>query len=450
MKTKKIVADTMPQALKMVRQQLGDNAIIVNTRAINTGGIFGFFTKQKYEVTAYTLEKETPSIERKTEAEPKEILISLVEEQEGKELNSPDEEEKQNSVFHRTPQKLYQFYSQPEMIKENNAAQQEEKSKTTVNEEKASARESITSQRPKSGAVENQLLDEMKQMRKMMMTLMMGEKQVSNLPTGLLTHVNQLRKQGVNEEVIEYIVNHLIVNSLLKQVASNQEMSEELIMNEMIAIIEAIINKRVTESTTKINESTRMINIVGPTGVGKTTSIAKLATVQVLKQKRRVAMITTDVYRIAAVEQLKTYAGILNVPIEVVESVDDLEKAIEKLAHFDLIYMDTTGRNYKEVKYRDSINRFINLSQKSDNYLVLSLTTKFEDMEILLKEFSDSPLKKLILTKFDETTTYGSILNIAYKYPYQLAYITNGQSVPEDIAVIDPSLIARYLVGEEK
>lgn len=161
-------------------------------------------------------------------------------------------------------------------------------------------------------------------------------------------------------------------------------------------------------------------------------------------------MITTDVYRIAAVEQLKTYAGILNVPIEVVKSVDELGQAIEKLEHYDLIYMDTTGRNYKEVKYRESISEFINHPQKSDNYLVLSLTTKFEDMEILLVEFLDSPIKKLILTKFDETTTYGSILNIAYKYPYQLAYITNGQSVPEDITVIDPSLIARYLIGEEK
>jgi flagellar biosynthesis protein FlhF len=138
------------------------------------------------------------------------------------------------------------------------------------------------------------------------------------------------------------------------------------------------------------------------------------------------------------------------VPLEVVRTKDELEKALTKLAHYDLIYMDTTGRNYKEVKYRESISEFINHPLESDNYLVLSLTTKFEDMQILLNEFLKSPVQKLILTKFDETTSYGSILNIAYKYPFQLAYITNGQSVPEDITSIDATLLVRYLLGKEK
>jgi flagellar biosynthesis protein FlhF len=192
-----------------------------------------------------------------------------------------------------------------------------------------------------------------------------------------------------------------------------------------------------------------MINVIGPTGVGKTTTIAKLATEQVLKQKRRVAMITTDVYRIAAVEQLKTYAGILNVPIEVVRSAEELKLVLKKLEHYDLIYMDTTGRNYKEIQYRNSINEYLNQSLKSDNYLVLSMTTKFEDMKILLDKFLESSIQKLILTKYDETSSYGSILNIAFHYPYQLAYITNGQSVPEDITTIDAAHLARYLIGEE-
>jgi flagellar biosynthesis protein FlhF len=112
--------------------------------------------------------------------------------------------------------------------------------------------------------------------------------------------------------------------------------------------------------------------------------------------------------------------------------------------------MDTTGRNYKEGKNRASINEYLDHPLKSDNYLVLSLTTKYEDLQILLDEFLDSPVKKLILTKFDETTSFGSILNIAYKYPYQLAYITNGQSVPEDITSIDAAMLARHLLGEEK
>jgi flagellar biosynthesis protein FlhF len=432
MKTKKIIADTMPQALKMVRQQLGDNAIIVNTRAINTGGLFGFFSKQKYEVTAYTVDKDETPIEPKIKYEAIEKPIRPVVEKKNQDIL--DDMEKQNSVFHKNPQKLYQFYSQPETVIDKKAPSS---SQAKVENDKQS--------QPliKGAETANHLLDEIKHMRKMMMTLMMDDKQGRNIPPSVVTYVNQLRKQGVDEEIIEFIV-----NELLKKYESIHDKSEEVIKNEIISIIEGIINHRLSISMS-VSESTRMINVIGPTGVGKTTTIAKLATEQVLKQKRRVAMITTDVYRIAAVEQLKTYAGILNVPIEVVRSSDELEKSITKLEHYDLIYMDTTGRNYKEVKYRESINEFINHPLKSDNYLVLSLTTKYEDMEILLKEFLESPIKKLILTKLDETTSYGSIVNIAFKYPYELAYITNGQSVPEDITAIDPSVLTRYLLGEE-
>ncbi|CAH2712877.1 Flagellar biosynthesis protein FlhF [Neobacillus rhizosphaerae] len=411
MKTKKIVADSMPLALKMVRQQLGDNAIIVNTKAIKTGGVFGLFAKQKFEVTAYSIEKESVSSAPKFSLELKAKT----------ENNNNKIEENNNSVFHKKPQELYNYYSQPTAVTEKPA------SPPTQTLEK-----------------ENPLLDELQHMRKMMMTFMMNDNQGNTMPSGLATYVNRLKKQGVDEEIVEHIV-----SNMLKKYESMNDLADHVIEEEVISIVKEIIEKRVPKSN-MVNESTRMINVIGPTGVGKTTTIAKLATEQVLKQKRRVAMITTDVYRIAAVEQLKTYAGILNVPLEVVRTKDELEKALTKLAHYDLIYMDTTGRNYKEVKYRESISEFLNHPLESDNYLVLSLTTKFEDMQILLNEFLKSPVQKLILTKFDETTSYGSILNIAYKYPFQLAYITNGQSVPEDITSIDATLLVRYLLGKEK
>jgi flagellar biosynthesis protein FlhF len=420
MKTKKVVADSMPLALKMVRQQLGEDAIIVNTRSIKTGGVFGFFSKQKFEVTAYSVEKEVTRPEPQFAQELKEKIEKNFLNK-NNQVSDPEDMENNPSIFHKKPQKLYNYYS-----------------KQTVETEKpaSSSSQSLNSDNP--------LLEEMQHMRKMMMSFMINDKDKGALPTSLVKWVNRLKKQGVDEETVEYIVNYM-----LKKYESMVDLDEDVIEKEMISIVEEIIEKRIPESNT-VQESTRMINVIGPTGVGKTTSIAKLATEQVLKQKRRVAMITTDVYRIGAVEQLKTYAGILNVPIEVVRSADELENALKKLEHYDLIYMDTTGRNYKEVKYRESINEFLNHPLESDNYLVLSLTTKFEDLQILLDEFLNSPIQKLILTKFDETNSYGSILNIAYKYPYQLAYITNGQSVPEDITVIDAKLLARYLLGVKK
>jgi flagellar biosynthesis protein FlhF len=417
MKTKKIIADSMPLALKMVRKQLGDNAIIVSTKAIKTGGVFGFFAKQKFEVTAYSVDREVTRKEPKFTLELKEMTEKIYQ----KDIN--EDLENNTSGFHKKPQKLYNYYSQPPA--------------TPVPEKPAI---------PLTPALENesQLLDELQHMRKMMMTYIISDKQGDALSSGLSKWVDRLKKQGVDEEIVEHIV-----SSLLKKYESINDMEEDVIEKEIFSIIVAMIEKRIPESNT-VHELTRMINVIGPTGVGKTTSIAKLATEQVLKQKRRVAMITTDVYRIAAVEQLKTYAGILNVPIEVVRSKDELDNVLKKLENYDLIYMDTTGRNYKEVKFRESINEFLNHPLESDNYLVLSLTTKFEDLQILLNEFLNSPIQKLILTKFDETTSYGSILNIAFKYPYQLAYITNGQSVPEDITAIDATLLARFILGEEK
>ncbi|MBO0961074.1 flagellar biosynthesis protein FlhF [Neobacillus sp. MM2021_6] len=454
MKTKKIVADSIPLALKMVRQQLGDNAIIVNTRSIKTGGFFGFFTKQKFEVTAYAAEKEEPRDHRTIalgliekageslveknnpdsqkfepiELDSRKIHIEKKSEQVTMDSQSVDKaevEDKNNSVFHKKPQMLYQYYAQ---TAEKGVSEVETKT-------------------PQSVETETELINEIKDLRKMMMVFMTSEKQGNTSSTRLSKWINRLKKKGVDDEVLEYIVIYTI-NSMLNRYGSLVDASDEVIEKEMISIIQGIIEKRIPK-TTNPNEDVRMIKIIGPTGVGKTTSIAKLATEQILKQKRRVALVTTDVYRIGAVEQLKTYAGILNVPIEVARSSDELNQALTNLAHYDLIYMDTTGRNYKDEKNRESVAEFLHHPIKSDNYLALSLTTKYEDLRLLLDEFLESPVNKLILTKFDETTNYGSILNIAYKYPYHIAYITNGQSVPEDITVIDAPMLASSLVGDD-
>ncbi|NRD79418.1 flagellar biosynthesis protein FlhF [Bacillus sp. BRMEA1] len=436
MKPKKIIAETMPLALKMVRQQLGENAIIINTRTIKTGGVFGLFTKQKYEVTAYAVEKENKEFEPKFS---KEEIVKP-------EKRIPDQTkfdhftkdpEKNSSVFHQTPQKLYKYYSQQPSVADKTLEKSQEKI-----EEKPLQKQVKNPEVTKEA--DSALLDELQHMKKMMMNLMMKDSQGNAAPTVMTNWINRLKKQGVDDEVADYIV-----ETLLKKYESIHDLNDAVIKEEIYTIIKDIIEKKVSK-TSIVDERTRMINIIGPTGVGKTTSIAKLATEQVLKQKRKVAMITTDVYRIAAVEQLKTYAGILNVPIEVVRSKEELEKALNRLENYDLIYMDSTGRNFKEVQYRDSIKEFLNYPVESDNYLVLSLTTKFEDMQILLNGFLHSPVKKLILTKFDETSSYGSILNIAYKYPYQLSYITNGQSVPEDITTIDAAQMARDILGVEE
>ncbi|RKJ07476.1 flagellar biosynthesis protein FlhF, partial [Butyricicoccus sp. 1XD8-22] len=177
----------------------------------------------------------------------------------------------------------------------------------------------------------------------------------------------------------------------------------------------------------------KYINVFGPTGVGKTTTIAKMAARSVLEKKKRIGFITTDTYRIAAIEQLKIYANLLQAPIEIVYNAQDYERAVQKMENVDLVFIDTAGRNYKEGKYVSDIKELIDFRDMSESFLVLSLTSKEKDMEIIIEQFNDVPIEKFIFTKIDETNSIGTIFNLMIKYNKGLAYYTDGQEVPEDI-----------------
>ncbi|MEG0260451.1 MAG: flagellar biosynthesis protein FlhF, partial [Lysinibacillus sp.] len=195
----------------------------------------------------------------------------------------------------------------------------------------------------------------------------------------------------------------------------------------------------------------KFINILGPTGVGKTTTIAKMAARAVLEKKKKVGFITTDTYRIGAIEQLKTYAGLLQAPVEIVYNATDYEQAIQKLSHLDLIFIDTAGRNYKEARYVDDLQRLIKFNEEAESFLVLSMTGKERDMEAIVDQFCHLDIEKFIFTKMDETNTIGAMINLMIKYNKGLAYYTNGQEVPEDIEEADLEVVFNMLFqGEVK
>ncbi|GAB2563388.1 flagellar biosynthesis protein FlhF [Gracilibacillus alcaliphilus] len=191
----------------------------------------------------------------------------------------------------------------------------------------------------------------------------------------------------------------------------------------------------------------QIIHLVGPTGVGKTTTIAKLAAECVLNRKKKVAFITTDTYRIAAIEQLKTYSKILDVPIEIAYNMKDYQKARDQFKDYDYIFVDTAGRNFRDDKYVDELGKIVDLTYEVNTYLVLSLTTRASDVEVIYQQFNKIPIKQAILTKEDETNTYGTVLNLCLKHDVGLAYITNGQDVPDDIQEASIDQVANLIVG---
>lgn len=238
-----------------------------------------------------------------------------------------------------------------------------------------------------------------------------------------------------------------IVASIVKQ-HEVQENAPEIRQIFQDAQIE--IENRLKELTFEgITYAKRVIHFVGPTGVGKTTTIAKVAAASMLNDRKKTAFITADTYRIAAIEQLKTYARILDIPIEVAYNVDDYQAAIEKFSDYDLILVDTAGRNFRDEKYVQELKSTIQFKNDVETYLVLSLTAKAKDIHEVYDQFRPIPIKETIFTKLDETRQYGSMLNIALNKGIGIAYMTNGQNVPDDLLKPSPEEISKLIVGED-
>ncbi|MBL4932944.1 flagellar biosynthesis protein FlhF [Clostridium paridis] len=188
---------------------------------------------------------------------------------------------------------------------------------------------------------------------------------------------------------------------------------------------------------------------VGPTGVGKTTTIAKIAGKLSLIERKKVGLITIDTYRIGAVEQLKTYAEIMGITLEVVITLKEMELAIEKLSDCDVILIDTTGRSSKNKMQLSELRAFVEKAKPDETYLVISSIIKNKDIEIILDGYKLLSYDGIIVTKLDETSVYGGLVQIIKESNTPISYITTGQSVPEDIRAADKEEIVKLILGED-
>lgn len=247
------------------------------------------------------------------------------------------------------------------------------------------------------------------------------------------------------EQDVDTVIRSQIMDELLdKWFATKADSTDEEIKNWLEASLCKLVDQ-VPNGRPGLQK--KYINIVGPTGVGKTTTLAKVAAETMLKHDKKVAFITTDTYRIAAIDQLKTYAKILNVPIEVAYNLEDFKKATERFSHYDYVFIDTAGRNFRNPQYVKDLGEIIHFTDEMETYLVLSLTSKQKDMEDIYRQFTTIPIKQVIFTKADETSTFGSIFNFIHTHKLGVAYITNGQNVPDDIEKATSSNLLKMVLG---
>jgi flagellar biosynthesis protein FlhF len=375
----------MPDAMKLVRNELGNDAVILNSRIVFTGGLFGFFRKKNIEVIA--------AVDQKIQNDAK-----------------PIQKEKSTKI------ESLPFISTPQPKMANN--------------------ESVAT----SSAQNKDILKEINELKALIKSSHSeSEKIFSAYPQPIQMIQNVMNEHEFSSSLTEKFTLSIMEKWYSISPHKSSEDSIELLKDE---IIQSLSNK----SFGGISFKKKYVNVVGPTGVGKTTTLAKIAADCVINHKKKVAFITTDTYRIAAIDQLKTYAQILNVPIEVCYSIDDFKMATKKFEAYDVVLIDTAGRNFRNKKYIDDLQQVIDFNEEMETFLVLALTAKQKDMEDIFHQFSSIQINKFIFTKADETSIYGSIINLTEKYNMGVAYITIGQNVPDDMIPASPEVIANLFI----
>ena len=258
-----------------------------------------------------------------------------------------------------------------------------------------------------------------------------------------------MEEKGPFYKWMQRLIEHDVNPDLAQQVLS--EIHEKFAADNVLddEVIQLIIQQKVKERlrTEELPARARILAFVGPTGVGKTTTLAKLAARYALYHKKQAGMITIDTYRIGAVDQLRTYADITGMPIEVVMTPKDMPRALERLADRELIFVDTAGRNAKNSMQVSELSSFISMLPSPETFLVLSATTKTNDLQTIIENFRKVNFNRLIFTKLDETMTYGAILNVCQETGYPVTYVTCGQNVPDDIEEANAEKLAKLILG---
>jgi len=453
MKIKTFQALTMGEALRLIKQELGPDAVILSSKQVRKGGgMFGLFGRPMVEVAAAVDAGATGSAKSHGRRPAGQSAAWT---------SGPD---RTTAVPARPPSgagrgaqgrgdwgkgwvvdvdraKRARF---EDTLRSQVATPSSQKDLLLLSKDQRSA--SFRADHRGEAAWEG-IKEELRSLRRFMeSSLHMGreEKQgwLERLPARLAARYQDLLRIGLESETAQRLVTRVLERAQpadLESEASVQQALVRLLVREI----------KVGGPLLGMGEWKKTVFVTGPTGVGKTTTIAKLAAHYKLKEKRQVALITLDTYRVAAVEQLRMYANVIGVSMDVALTKREALEHIRRRSKAELILIDTAGRSPKDEAGMEELRQLVDLDHPLETHLVLSATTRERDLVEGLTQYAGIPINRLLFTKLDETSGFGGMFDLMLRSGLPLSYFSTGQSVPDDLEVARPERLAELLLGGE-
>lgn len=423
MKLRTFHGRTMAEVLSQVKRRFGPDAVILNTRTVKKGGLLGFRGKPYVEITAAERLSDLPAPLRRGTVRRESGWINRAEGAAPQMASS------------RNMDSEAKLISRPRPTQDAHAASLAE----SVPRAPLPDGESSPEARPSDA-----LLSEIGALKVLVNDLVRERRSSTSADwsEGLYETYLKLVENSVAEEIARELI-----EKVRAKLSDDQLGDPKAVRAHLADAVESMLPTAGPIRLLRIGQPT-IIALIGPTGVGKTTTVAKLAANLCLREHRKVGLITIDTYRIAAVDQLKTYARIIDVPLEVVMSPRELKDAVGRMADLDVILIDTAGRSQRDAAKIKELVGFFDVVKPDEVHLVLASTCSEKVLTETIRRFRDVGVNRVIFTKLDEAIGFGVILGCVQKADAWLSYVTTGQDVPDDIRVGKGQAMARLILGE--
>lgn len=407
---KKFTGKTEAEATEAAKKELGSTLVIMNVREVKKKGLFAFLLPKQIEVTA-ALEEEAP-------ARPQ--YGSILRTAADKEIRTEQQNLLAKNSTENIEKKLDSLQTLLESQLNNRQSEKEESAKTQAVPD-AEEKEDKTQDMAAAEKKEEEKNPEQDKFIRLLYNKMLDNEMDEKYVNSILEDASKTKKADLP---FDYLLANIYQKMVLKFGRS--------------------------EGITPSEEGPRIVLFIGPTGVGKTTTIAKLAGRYCVEEKKKVALLTADTYRIAAAEQLRTYANILETPFRIIYTPEELQAAVEDYWDCDYIFIDTAGRSHQNTDQLEKMKEMVAALKRPESYqvfLVLSATTKYRDLQKIADCYGKIADFELIFTKLDETEAVGNLLNMKLYTDAPIAYVTCGQNVPDDMEAFNPQKTVKQILG---